>query len=100
MEYPVNGKVVATVKYTLKAGTREAMIKEIKDADIEERYRKQPGNIMFNFSVPFTADDTIYLFDIWESKASFEAHMTCDVAPEFTAIKAKYVVATDFDFYD
>lgn len=97
MDRDIAGKVVCVVKYKTKAGMRDEFTAAIKAANLEERYRKQPGNIIFSFSVSFTEDDTAYLVDIWEDQETFNAHITCDVAPDLAAIKAKYVEETTLE---
>lgn len=96
-------RVIVIVKYKVKPGARDDLMREIREANLEGRYRAQPGNIVFNFSAPFTEDDTLYLLDVWEDKPSHDAHVTCDVAPDLAAIKAKYVLETSilrFGAYD
>ena len=91
--------VIAAVTYKIKPGQVEQLVQEMIDAKVEENYRKQPGNIAYNFSVPIEDKDTFYLVDIWESEEAFDAHRTCEIAPVWKEIKDRYVVDSDVKLY-
>ena len=91
---------VVIVSYKIKPGMRDQMVKEIQESGIGEMYRLQPGNIVWNFSLPVNYEDTFYLTDVWQDEASVEAHMLCEPTPIWGAIKEKYIIDKVVRRYD
>lgn len=91
-------KIFCYVRYTVKEGQRQAFIKGINEKQIQERYQKQPGNIEYSFYSPTNDENALYLVDIWEDQAAFDAHLNTDVGPDFAELKKQYVTETKLIF--
>jgi quinol monooxygenase YgiN len=75
-------------------------IAELNASGAEEMFRKQPGNVIFNFSVAANDRDTLYLTDAWEDEETFEAHKVCEAMPLWYAVKDRYVVSKELNRFD
>ncbi len=62
-------------RYTIRPGSIDDFVKEINESGVEERFRAMPGNIKFDFAIPVKDADTLYMNDLWEDEATFEAHL-------------------------
>lgn len=87
-------------KYKIKPGTTEAMLEELNASGAEKLFRKQPGNVIFNFSIPAEEEDVLYLTDVWEDQASCDAHLTCEAMPLWHAVKDKYVIDKEIRHFE
>ena len=92
--------VIMNCWYKTKPGMVGKMAEEIIAENVQADFRKQPGNVCFNYSVAVGEEDLLYLVDVWESVEAFEAHAKCDVIPRWTALKEKYVIDSGFERYD
>ena len=92
--------VIAVVKYLIKEGKRKELLEEIRSKKMEQRFAAQPGNICFRYGVPVNEENALYLTDVWETKEAFEAHRSCDVMPDWSAIKEKYMTGSELLQYD
>lgn len=91
-------KIFCYVKYTAKEGQRQALIDGINEKKIQERYQAQPGNIEYSYYAPTNDANALYLVDIWEDQATFDAHLKSDVVPDFAELKKEYVEDTKLIF--
>ena len=92
--------VIIKAKYVIKDGMLQDMIEEMKEKNIPERFKKQPGAVDFDFNVSLTDETNLSLVDIWADRTSFENHLHCDVTDDWTAVKAKYMETSSFDLYE
>ena len=86
--------IIVHVTYKMKPGTKEAYIKEVVDAKIEQGARKDPGNLAYENYYSAFRDDEVILFEMWEDQASLTAHQTTPHNIALQDIKAKYVLET------
>lgn len=92
--------VICVNTYQVKKGQRDALVEELRRSGIEDALRKMEGNVCFNFSVPIREPDVFYLTDIWEDKASFQAHLESQATAAWSALKEQYVADSQVRRYD
>jgi len=85
-------RVVGTVRYMCKPGTREQMMEEIRNCRVEEIFRAYPECQAYNYSCAATDPDAVDLCDVWATKESFERHLLDPVCKVTAEIRNKYVV--------
>jgi quinol monooxygenase YgiN len=78
----------------------EPLLAEIKEKNLEEAFRSQPGNLSFDYYIPFSTKDQLVLVDSWVDTAAFDAHMVCPVIDIWKSIGPKYVESRTLDRYD
>lgn len=86
---------VMTCYYKLKEGSRDALLTELKDHDLERRFRNEPGNIEYAYLIPVGETDVLRVLEVWEDEDSFEAHKTCEAAEVWGSLRPKYVIERD-----
>lgn len=69
----MNGYVI-TVDFQLKPGAMAAFRKLI-DANAIASFAEEPGCQRFDVLVPRGAGDRVYLYEIYDDRAAFEAHL-------------------------
>lgn len=69
----MNGYVI-TVDFQLKPGAMEAF-RELIDANAIASFAEEPGCQRFDVLVPRGSADRIYLYEIYDDRAAFEAHL-------------------------
>lgn len=87
-------RIFCYVTYKVKAGKMQECIAALNEAKIAERYREQPGNVIYDFVVSTEEPNRIYLVDMWENQETFDAHQMSDVVPDMAAIKEQYIEET------
>lgn len=92
--------VICVNTYQVKKGRRDALVEELRRSGIEEALRKMRGNVCFNFSIPIQEPDVLYLTDIWEDEASFQAHLESQETAAWSALKETYVENSHVRRYD
>ena len=85
-------RVVVTIRYIVKPGMRDEMMKEILAADPEGIFRAYPENLAYKYSLSATDPDAIDLCDMWSTEEGFKRHMEDPVCKITAAIREKYVV--------
>ena len=94
MAQEFGSKIFCYVRYTVKDGKLRELMDAINEKQIQERYQKQPGNIEYSFYAPTNNEKYLYLVDIWEDQAAFDAHLHTDIGPDFAEIKKRYITET------
>ncbi len=85
---------------TVKPGTREAYVEEIKNAGLYDKFTHHPGNVFYNIGASVFNPDQLIVVDGWEDKASFTAHDTSDDVDVWRDIYKKYVINCVSELYE
>lgn len=92
--------IFVTCQYETKPGVMQELIAEIKEQNLLEAFRAQPGNVSFDYYTSIEGTDMLLLVDKWEDDDAFTAHLTCEPTKKFGELKAKYITNTIFDKYE
>lgn len=92
--------VIYINKYNVKPGSIAQMIKELRESEAGEIFRRQPGCMMFAYSADAEEEDVLYLTDVWETEEAFQGHLKCAGIPIWHEIRDKYVIGKDSRRYD
>ncbi len=92
--------ILVTCKYETKENAVKDLLKEIEELKLLEGFRAQPGNLSFDYYLPIDQDNVLFLVDTWEDDDAFTAHISCEPAKQFGALKEKYIVNTIFNKYE
>ncbi len=66
---------VITVEFRLHRASDMAAFRALIDANARQSCAQEPGCRRFDVLVPKGATDTILLYEIYDSRAAFEAHL-------------------------
>lgn len=84
------------VTYTLKdRAARDAYFADVKAAGVIEKSRDEDGCIRYDYFYPADSDNTLFLWEQWESREAQKAHTQQPHFAELGEIKAKYDVDVD-----
>ena len=84
------------VFYKAKPGMIKTFYDELIKADIPNKIRANPGNVMYTFYEPVEKDpDTMFLLEYWKDQASLDAHLASEYRPLQNEIKNKYLLSAD-----
>ncbi|NLO98335.1 MAG: hypothetical protein GX091_09775 [Peptococcaceae bacterium] len=86
--------ILLHVKYKLKPNVRDEFVVKLKEYDLANEYRKQPGNITYEYFIPIAEEDVLFVVDAWEDEAACEAHLTSPPSEILGPLKQKYVLET------
>lgn len=92
--------VICINTYKVKPGLADTLINDLRRSGIEQALRMMPGNVCFNFSVSIQDSNVIYLTDVWEDEAAFQAHLKRKETAEWASLKKKYVEDSQIKRYD
>lgn len=84
------------VTYTLPdPAAREGYMKEVLDSGVIEKSRAEDGCIRYSYFYPVGSDNTLFLWEQWESREHQAAHCRTEHFAALGAIKEKYSAQTD-----
>lgn len=92
--------ILLHVKYTLKPNVRDAFVAKLNKADLAGEYRKQPGNISYEYFIPIAEENVLFVIDAWENEATLEAHLTCPASLILQPLKQEYVLETSVNRFE
>lgn len=92
--------VICVNTYQVKHGQLHKLVSALVSSGIEKTLRETKGNVCFNFSVPVEGKDILYLTDIWEDEAAFQAHLSSPATQAWGELKEKYVESSQVRRYD
>lgn len=85
--------IIIANTYKVKEGMRDALVREILDLKMPERFRTQPGCVLFSYSMPIDEENILALVDVWADETSYEAHKTCAPAADWGKLREKYGIS-------
>jgi (4S)-4-hydroxy-5-phosphonooxypentane-2,3-dione isomerase len=88
-----------TVDFTLKPGSLAAFRKLIDKNAMDSR-REEPGCRRFDVLAPENSTDRVFLYEIYDDRAAFEAHLTTPHFHAFNLDSAAHVVSKAVAVYD
>ena len=75
----------------VKPGQRTAYIRELRDASLEDRFRRQHGNVFYSIAASVTDENSLIVCDAWETKEDFDAHVSSEDCKIWFQLHDKYV---------
>ncbi len=82
------------VTYECKPGMREAFYKAIRENEIDEKCRKENGNVRYEFFYSIELPDRMFLVEAWESPEASAAHRETAHYFKLQELKKEYVADT------
>ncbi|NLM21536.1 MAG: antibiotic biosynthesis monooxygenase [Peptococcaceae bacterium] len=86
--------ILLHVQYKLKPNVRDEFIAKLREHDLAGQYRRQPGNITYEYLVPIAEEDVLWVIDAWEDEAACEAHLSSPASEILGPLKQEYVLET------
>lgn len=84
------------VTYTMPtAKERDGYLKEIQENRIDEISRKEEGCIRYDYFYPAGSDNTLFLWEQWESREHQKAHCQTEHFAKLGELKEKYSVISE-----
>lgn len=84
---------VITVEFVLHAPASMPAFRALIDANARQSCAQEPGCRRFDVLVPKGRDDTIMLYEIYDSRAAFEAHLQAAHYHQFDKASAAMVLS-------
>jgi len=92
--------ILLLVKYSMKPGSTDDFLREVKAAEIPDITRDESGNIRYEFYYPAETEDTILLLEQWTDFSKVEEHRAMDHIKTLIELKTKYVLSTEIQRFD
>lgn len=89
--------VVVLVKYTCKAGMRNAFLRAIRENDIDELSRNELANVRYEYSYSVDDEDVLILTELWRSEKALTEHAETEHYKELSELKQFYVEKTEVE---
>lgn len=84
------------VTYTLPdKAARDGYMKEVLENGIIEKSRAEAGCVRYEYFYPVESDNTLFLWEQWESRAHQKIHCQSEHFAVLGGLKAKYGAETD-----
>ncbi len=85
--------IVLNVTYKCRPGMREEFLEAIQSEGIDEASRKEPGNLKYDYYIPFDGDDLL-LVEKWRDETALKAHAETPHYAKLKELKPQYVTET------
>ena len=76
--------------YIVKPGMRDAFIKAIYDQGIISEFRKEKGNISYEYYCPHENPDGVFFVEQWENLDAWEAHKVSPNTAKLQPVKSEF----------
>ena len=84
-----------TVIYLAKDGCGRAFVKELEGSGVANKVRRENGCLRYDYYFKSWDEDTVLLFEEWESKEHQLVHLNQPHIKELKAIKEKYILHSE-----
>lgn len=91
--------LLITVRYHIKKGKREEFYNMVKDQDVIQLSKEEPGNYIYDYYIPTDSDDDLCLMEIWTNEQSQKLHGLTDHYQRLSKLKLDYVEAVEIKKY-
>lgn len=85
--------IVLNVTYKCRPELREEFLEAILREGIDEASRKEPGNLKYDYYIPFDGDDLL-LVEKWRDETALKAHAETPHYAKLKELKPQYVTET------
>lgn len=90
----MNKTYMLTVTYRAKEGCARAFVEELEMSGVASAVRGENGCIHYDYYYSAKDENTVFLFEEWESEAHQQIHLTQPHMAALKEIKAKYILDT------
>ena len=92
--------IVLNVTYKCIPGMREAFLEAIQREGIDEASRKEPGNLRYDYYLPYDDNGDLLLVEHWRDDAALKAHAETPHYAKLKELKPRYVTETVVERYE
>lgn len=83
------------VTYHAKPGQAAAFVQALESSGTAAKVRAEAGCIRYDYYYSAAQEDTVLLFEEWESQHHQQVHLTQPHIADVKAIKEKYILSTE-----
>lgn len=76
--------------YTGKNGSAQQFAKEMIDQGVVAAIKAEPGNLKYDYFIPYDDPETLLLIDSWADQASLDAHHASPMMKQLAKLREKY----------
>ena len=92
--------IVLNVTYKCRPGMREKFLEAILREGIDAASRSEPGNLKYDYYIPFDGGDDLLLVEHWRDEAALKAHADTPHYAKLKELKPAYVTETVVERYE
>ena len=82
--------ITVNLYYKGSNGSARAFAEEMEASGIAENFRKEPGNLRYQYFLPLDDPETVLLIDSWTDQAAIDAHHASPMMTQLAALREKY----------
>ena len=83
-----------TVTYTEKPGCAKQYVQELETCGVADAVRQEDGCLGYDYYISAKDENTVFLFEEWESQQHQQVHLTQPHMATLKQIKEKYILDT------
>ena len=92
--------IIVNIYYTGENGSARKFAEEMEKRGINDKIRKEYGNIKYEYYLPMEEKETIISIDEWEDKEALEFHYKTKMMKETTKLRDKYKLKTKIERFE
>ena len=83
-----------TVTYIAKDGCGKQFVEELERSGVAQAVRQEDGCIRYDYYYSAKEENTVFLFEEWQSEKHQQVHLTQPHIAQLKQIKEKYILDT------
>lgn len=87
------------VTYRVIKGKRDEFYKKVKEQDIIQNSKEEPGNFKYDYYIPVDSEDEICLMELWTGESAQKLHTNTEHFQKLTQLKKGYVESVEIEKY-
>ena len=92
--------IVLNVTYKCRPELREEFLEAILREGIDEASRREPGNLKYDYYIPFDGGDDLLLVEKWRDETALKAHAKTPHYNKLKELKPQYVTETVMERFE
>lgn len=95
----INSRLLVNVSYQVKPGKRDEFLKKVKEQQIIEASKAEPGNFKYEYYIPTESENILFLIEIWANSEAQALHGKTEHYKRLQTLKEEYVTDTVIEKY-
>ncbi len=90
---------MVNVRYHIHKGKRNEFYNQVKEQNIIQLSKEEPGNYKYDYYVPQDADDDLCIMELWINEQAQKLHGLTEQYKKLTILKQEYVESVELQKY-
>jgi len=91
--------LMVNVRYQISKGKLDEFYSKVKEQEIIQLSKEEPGNYKYDYYIPKDSDDDMCIMEIWTNEHTQKKHGFTEQYQKLTVLKQEYVESVEIEKY-